>query len=472
MYILQNALKNVARNKGRNILMGTIILAIIATTVVTLMIHNTTSGIIDDYKTRFGSQVTISPDIEKFMQSGNMPSAGGGMKLPEITAQQSIDFADSEHIKDYVSQIMIGVASNDLIGKDEGSANGMMPIGNNAADSGSITPQFYLKNIFFDFDEGYRGISDGNGRMVEGNNECLVSEEFAQLNDLSLGSTITLDASLHNADATEFRRVTYELTLVGIYYDLTEEYAGIQVSMANRRNEILTTTNTILAPVNKDESGFSVSATYFLKSPAMLDDFEKELQEKGLSEYLKVSTDEDGYNSIVAPVEGLMSISLTFMTIVLVLGAIILLLLSSIAVRERKYEIGVLRAMGMKKGRVALGLWFEMIAITCVCLCIGLLIGILIAQPVSDMLLAGQLEAASASGSAGAGSPAGAIATTDASSLLASSLSTLETLDVSLSAITILQIIGIALLLASVASVAAISKITKYEPIKILMERN
>ncbi|WP_438940338.1 hypothetical protein [Lacrimispora defluvii] len=25
--------------------------------------------------------------------------------------------------------------------------------------------------------------------------------------------------------------------------------------------------------------------------------------------------------------------------------------------RERKYEIGVLRAMGMKKGKVALGLW-------------------------------------------------------------------------------------------------------------------
>ena len=100
MYILGNALKNVARNKGRNILLATIIFAIIVTTVVTLMINNTTSGIIDDYKTRFGSQVNISPDIEKFRAAVGLPNAGSAMKLLAVTAQQSIDFADSEYIKE------------------------------------------------------------------------------------------------------------------------------------------------------------------------------------------------------------------------------------------------------------------------------------------------------------------------------------------------------------------------------------
>jgi len=466
MYIFGNALKNVVRNRGRNILLAAIIFAIIVTTVVTLMINNTTSGIIDDYKTRFGSQVNISPDIEKFRAGGNTPSAGGSMKLPSVTVQQSIDFADSDYIKEYVMQIMIGVASENLKGKDEGSGSGFNPISNND-DNKSISAQFYLKNIFFDFDEGFRGIEDGNGRMVENDNECLVSEVFAELNNLSVGDKITLYASLHD-DAGNYRRISYDFTLVGIYYDLTEEYAGIQVPMTNRRNEILTTTDTILAPVGEGESGFSVISTYFLKNPSMLKDFEAEIRGKGLSEYLKVSTDEKGYDSIVAPVEGLKSMSVTFMIIVLVLGAIILILLSTIAIRERKYEIGVLRAMGMKKSRVALGLWFEMIAITCVCLCIGLAIGTLIAQPVSDMLLAGQVEAAKASG----GLPGGAIASADASSLLAGSMTTLDELNISLSLNTILEIIAISLALASAAGLAAISKITKYEPIKILMERN
>ena len=465
MYIFGNALKNVVRNRGRNVLLAAIIFAIIVTTVVTLMINNTTSGIIDDYKTRFGSQVNISPDIEKFRADGNAPSTGGSMKLPSVTAQQSIDFADSDYIKEYVMQIMIGVASENLKGKDEG-IGGFNPI-TAGDDNKSISAQFYMKNVFFDFDEDFRGIEDGNGRMVENDNECLVSEVFAELNNLSVGDKITLFASLHD-DAGEYRRISYELTLVGIYYDLTEEYAGIQVPMTNRRNEILTTTDTILAPVGEGESGFSVISTYFLKNPSMLKDFETEIREKGLSEYLKVSTDEKGYNGIVAPVEGLKSMSVTFMIIVLVLGAIVLILLSTIAIRERKYEIGVLRAMGMKKSRVALGLWFEMIAITCVCLCIGLAVGTLIAQPVSDMLLAGQVEAAKAMGAL----PGGAIASADASSLLAGSMTTLDELNVSLSLNTILEIIAISLALASAAGLSVISKITKYEPIKILMERN
>ena len=109
-----------------------------------------------------------------------------------------------------------------------------------------------------------------------------------------------------------------------------------------------------------------------------------------------------------------------------------------------------------------------MIAITCVCLCIGLAVGMLIAQPVSDMLLAGQIEASKAA----SGLPAGQIPSADASSLLAGSMTTLEELDISLGMNTIFEIVGIALLLASVAGLSAIIKITKYEPIKILMERN
>ena len=292
MYIFGNALKNVARNKGRNILLATIIFAIIATTAVTLIINNTASGIIDDYKTRFGSQVNISPDIEKFRAVAGMPGAGGVMKLPSVTAQQSIDFADSEYIKEYVMQIMIGVAGENLKGKDEGGGNGMIPV--TGEENKSISAQFYLKNVFFDFDEDYRGILEGNGRMVENDGECLVSEVFAELNNLSVGDKITLYASLHNEDITEFRLISYELTVVGVYYDLTEEYAGIQVPMTNRRNEILTTTDTILTPVGEGESGFSVTASYFLKSPDMLKDFEAEMREKGLSEFLKVTTDEKG----------------------------------------------------------------------------------------------------------------------------------------------------------------------------------
>ncbi|SDZ42054.1 putative ABC transport system permease protein [Evansella caseinilytica] len=92
-----------------------------------------------------------------------------------------------------------------------------------------------------------------------------------------------------------------------------------------------------------------------------------------------MTTDSESYNKIVGPVEGLKSISTTFMVIVLIFGGIIISFLSSIAIRERKYEISVLRAMGMKKHMVAPGLWSEMLLITCLCLVLGIGVGTLAA---------------------------------------------------------------------------------------------
>lgn len=65
-----------------------------------------------------------------------------------------------------------------------------------------------------------------------------------------------------------------------------------------------------------------------------------------------MKTDESSLERMVEPVESLKSLSLTFLIIILILGAVIMLLLSVIAVRERKYEIGVLRAMDMKKKKI------------------------------------------------------------------------------------------------------------------------
>jgi putative ABC transport system permease protein len=133
----------------------------------------------------------------------------------------------------------------------------------------------------------------------------------------------------------------------------------------------------------------------------------------------------------------------------------------------RKYEIGVLRAMGMKKKKVALGLWSEMLIITAICLIIGFGVGSLAAQPVCDTLLSGQIESAKA-----AAQQSGMQFGIALGGPMKNELVPLEQVDISVGMDTIIEIAVIALLLASLASIAAISKVTKYEPIKILMERN
>ncbi|MDR2571040.1 MAG: ABC transporter permease [Oscillospiraceae bacterium] len=150
-----------------------------------------------------------------------------------------------------------------------------------------------------------------------------------------------------------------------------------------------------------------------------------------------VFRDEAAYRRMIAPIENLQDVSFTFLLVVLIFGAAVMTLLSIIAIRERKYEIGVLRAMGMKKKKIALGLWFETILITCICFIFGVITGTALATPVSNMLWSGDGQ-----------------------------------ISITLNAITTVQILGVSLLLATIAGTVSVSRITKYEPIKILMERN
>ncbi|MPW24269.1 FtsX-like permease family protein [Alkalibaculum sp. M08DMB] len=457
MYIFQNALKNVVRNKGRNILIGIIIFAIITTTVITLGINNTANGIIDDYKTRFGSEVTITPDMQKIMKSGTSLT-------PRITIEQRKEFSQSKYIKEYKLTANAGISGENIKAVDEATGGGSGTTGMVGDKSEFINPTMQLiGNQFDDFQKGIREITDG--KMPENDNECIVSKELAELNNLSVGDVIDVTASLFTDDI-DVRNVIYTLTITGIYFDGTEEYGMFANPYLNRRNEVLTTFETITNVVQTDENGITVGSRYFLKDPDMLAAFTTELKAKGLNDIFKVTTDENSYNRVVGPVEGLRSVSITFMIIVLILGSIILILLTSIAIRERKYEIGVLRAMGMKKIKVALGLWVEMLTITAICLVIGIGIGSIIAQPVSNVLLEGQIE--NAQSDIEGGNVPGFV---DMSSI-GTSDEPISKLDISLGLHTTLQIIGISLMLATIAGLAAIIKITKYEPIKILMERN
>ena len=319
MYVIEHALLNLGKNKGRNILLGTIILAIISSTVMALAIYNTANASIEETRTALQCAVRIAPQRQTPAGGGGI-QVGGDQQGTPLSYDEYLAFAESEYL-----------------------------------DGADIKPK------------------TGAG-----------------------------------------------------------------------------------------SSGTEVDAVYYLKQPGMLSAFETELRSKGLPDNFTVRTDESNLERMAGSIESLKNLSLTFLIIVLVLGAVIMVLLSAISIRERKYEIGVLRAMGMKKKKVALGLWVEIIAITCVCFILGMSTGSLLSQPVSDAILTGQAE------SSAAGSTSLADRLNEASGVVNETTK----IDVSVNAFTALEIFAISILLASIAGIISVSRITKSEPIKILMERN
>lgn len=474
MYILANAVKNIGRNKGRNILLAVIIFAVILATAVSIIINTTTGAIIRDYKARFGSEVFITLNYGKMINFGD---------LKPLTMEQQVRFGESDLLQSKEFTASVGALPKDLkvVNEDKlgqggngtqgGSGNattGEIGLGGTSGTeqgNAPLSPSLIRiigstrDDISDDFKRGQREII--NGEKYKDEDECIVSEAFAELNHLSVGDTIQVESR------DKDKPMTHTLTVTGIYRDDTmvgqeELYSG---PTFNRNNEILVSFDTATKMDLFQISSYTESK-YYLKSPELLEDFQKELSAKGLPDFYKVSTDEAGYNRIVGPVEGLTKITNTFLIAVLVLGSVILIILSTLAIRERKYEIGVLRAMGMKKGKVALGLLCEMIFITVFCLALGLGVGAAASQPVANTLLKSQIEIAENNNN---GIMTAGDLVAQNSSAQANPLSELR---VSLNMDAVGQIALISLLLAGVSSFAGILYITKFEPMKILSERN
>lgn len=475
MYVLKNAIKNIWRNRGRNILVGIIIFGIILSTVVSFGINSTGSSIIKDYKSRFGSEVSITLDMEKLMsQQGNSGTFEIGNS---IDADKYISFANSKYLQKSYLKSEVPIVSDKIKAIDEDESKNQFDMQNiimaGSGDEEDVNefkmPTFRIlgnssTDSLKEFKENERKIVEG--KIYKNKNECIISKELAKLNNIKVGDEIEFK------DSNDYKN-KIKLKVTGIYNDLTSEYGNMPFKdpYMNRRNEILTNFETCKS--NVDTEYLMVDAKYYLKDPDMLEDFNKEVKSKGLSDDYKVSTDESTYNSIVKPVEALTDITKIFVIVVIILGGIILILLNNISIRERKYEIGVLRAMGMKKGKVALGLITESIIITSICLVIGIGAGSLIVQPVCDSLLQKQADIQKENNENQAFMMGGASvnSTIIAEEGVIPVEESISEIEVKIDNLTIIKTAGVSLILIILSSSMGVIYITKYEPRKILTER-
>jgi putative ABC transport system permease protein len=451
MYIFINSIKNLFRNKGRNIIISMIILTMLTFTAISMIINAATVNVIKNYKEQFGSEIYLQYDDEKISED---QKNGGWADIPEISDELKISLADSEYLKETMIRVMYPSYAKELKGIDQDKnenidAVGTAPVGNGSYYEPNVTVFGYnTPELLQDFKEGKRKII--NGSMFEKEGECVISQDLAELNGLKPGDKISI-SDLDKSATFE----PLELTVSGIYFDMTEDQPSYISAGNNRRNDVMTTYETMSKYQNNVAKTklFTVETTYFLKHPELLEKFREEAHEKGLHKNYKLSTDEMSYNKIVKPAEGLAKVSSVFLMAVLLIGSIILILLSVLSIRERKYEIGVLRAMGMKKTKVVRGILYESLITIGICLVIGLSIGAITAQPVSDKITESQQVQMQ-------------------NNNFGDALVEPQEINVSLTPHAVLNVSGIAVLLAILSSSVGVLYILRYEPMKILSERN
>lgn len=554
MYIFKNALRSISRSKGRNILIGIIVLVIAVSACIGLSIRQAANNVRGQALDSMSVTAQISFDRSSMMKQLEENESGGSEngEPPEFDKSDfaqmmgnqgslSLDemqtYAKAESVKSFYYTLTVSADGTDAFepvtdedtSSDNTSSNtsggtqgeekqnapdgmqgGGMPGGGEGmgrwGTQGDFTVVGYSSDdAMTDFLNGTCKISEGS--MFEegtGSQECVISDELATFNSLRVGDTITIS---NPNDEDE----TYSIKIAGIYNNSqstvtsggfmggfsTGSDPANQIYMSYTALKEITDASAQKAAAADSEDARTeastemreqLSGTYTFASVEDYEHFEQQARSLGLSdEYTVSSSDITSFEQSLLPLENLSQMALYFLLVVLGIGAVILVVLNIFSIRDRKYEIGVLTAIGMKKRKVAQQFITEVFTVTLCAIVIGSAAGAFLSVPVTNALLESQVSAQSQSADRrqqAMGRPSGEDmqggmqlpqngAQDEGGRGIGAQAANYITQVTSATDFTVLlQLLGIGILLTLVASIASVLFIMRYEPLKILSNRD
>ena len=544
MYIIKNAFRCISRSKGRNVLIGIIALVIAISVCIGLSIRQASENAKAETLEGMSITASISYDRGSMMQEiGNNRGADGEKgsfdrdqfadmmgNASSLTLEEYEKYATADSVQDFYytltasfdgSEDFSPVTDEEEESETEedkqsgfpqgmgGMMGGMMGGGFSSSDFSIVG--YSSDNSMTAFVNGTASIVEGGEMFEEGTSEydCVISEELAIYNDLSVGDTVVVtNPSLE----TE----TYSLKISGFY--TSSETNDFSMSMfgagQDPANQIYMSYNALQAIIDASEKNSTtvtdentgeekesalsgeIDATYVFADTDAYNSFEEQARELGLEDSYKISSiDITSFENSLTPLNTLSEMAGWFLLVILIIGGVILVVLNIFNVRERKYEVGVLTAMGMKKWKVAAQFMCEILVVTMAAVILGAGIGAVSAVPVTNALLQNQIESQQAQqtqfdnnfgrpGNMGGGMPGGMMGDMPEDlpedvggenifeNMFNNASNYITEVDSAMNLTVVLQMLGVGILLTIVAGAASVMFIMRYDPLKILANRD
>ena len=380
MYILKHAVRSICRSKGRSILIGVILFVLALCSCIGLGIQKAADSLRAAMEALTNITATIETDRRGVMEQAQPPE--GGQPLEEL---QTYAQADSVSAFYYTGTLyMAGTDELEAVTSSQ-SESRPGPSGGLSTDSFALIG-YSSDEAMSDFIDGTASISEGS-MFAEGGSDpaCVISSELALYNDISVGDEITLQDQDGTAELT--------LTVSGIY---ERESMMMQGPGVDSVNQILMSYAALAQLAEDAQLSPQVSGTYVFSTMTDYEAFDAECRELGLDEaYTISSTDVNAYEQSLIPLENLSNFAFWFLAVILLIGVVVLIVINVFSIRERKYEIGVLCAIGMRKGKIAMQFLCENMVIALIALLLGFGAGAVLSVPASNALLQTQIASSS-----------------------------------------------------------------------------
>ncbi|MFH5452163.1 ABC transporter permease [Listeria monocytogenes] len=412
MNFFKRAWLSMKARKGRSILQLIIFTVVCVLILSGFTIQSAADKASELAREQLGGTVTLTVDREKQMQTMREEASSSDSSSTESKPQfqsSPIDVSDANDLAK-----LNHVASYNYYSSTQALASGFDPIESSgdtssSNDESSTTaetqgpgggqggPQMVDADLSIsglldsatstDFEAGTSELTSGVAitSADKDKNVAMVEENLAEENDWKVGDSFTVTSSDGNTKIT--------LKIVGIYKttdsgsDMAQNF-----SFLNPYNKVYvpyTIANTIKG---SDYKNTVDSAVYTMDDTANISAFEKEAKKVDSIDWdtFKLDANDTLYQQMIGPINSVASFSKNVVYIVSIAGALILGLLVMMQVRDRKYEMGVLLAIGEKRGKLIAQFFVEILIVALVSFGLAAASSHYVAQLAGNQLLAQQ----------------------------------------------------------------------------------
>ena len=482
MFIFKNAIISITRNRGRNILIGFIILVIACACTVTLAINNTADDLINSYVSAYDKELSISFNRENMMKNVDFSDRENMSKTREkfnnvssYTIDDIKNFGISEYILSYYYTYNVSLNGNN-IEKAENESDSKRPNmpNMNFGSSYDFTLNGYSSvdamSEFFDGTYEMVEISDNAWDIAFNGNYVFINEELASYNSLKLGDKVKLEDEDGN---------TYKFEIIGIFKENESGSSKPMSFFSNSANTLITNADCLVSITDSNDSvKGSVEATFIIDDYDNAYKIQDEFYEKGLDSNYIVETNEELATSGLSSIKNVKSFSTTFLIITLLIGGTVLFIINMINIRERKYEIGVLRTIGISKVKLTIQFVSELLMVGFVSLILGALVGACMSKSVSNSLLSSEINSSLESNlkvKNNFGGPGGFDfkgGNPFEKSKGTPNVQAYDSIDAVVNVQVLVELLGIGLTLILLSSLSSMISIQRFSPLTILKERS
>lgn len=386
---------SISRKRSKTFILGVLMFVIANLVLATIFIKNATNESMKYAKSNLGSEVYLQADMEKLMSerenSENSNEEERQMiriDRPEIYIETVKTLADSSYVKDYTYSISSSATAVNFeaIESSENNRPGFGGMTNEMGDIQieGINAYAYINGV----QNKTITLSEGTYFDESTNNKIIISYELAEQNSLTVGNKIILKNNSKNEEI--------ELEIIGIYSTTESDDNRSFINSSNRIYMNVETASKFLSEEDYNNGNYSVNnVTYYLNDPETSDAFIKEANSKvpTLEENnLKLDINNNAYESMIEPIESVGSFATTILVIVVLASIVIISLLINNQIKDRKYEIGVLMALGETKKNIIIQILFELIIVSAVAFALSTLTSLFVADKMAGSLLENQIK--------------------------------------------------------------------------------